>query len=94
MTTKVTVKYKPFSISLKLEFSGQPKVPDLNAHCICKEHVAKFEISMDDTMTVKIPHAFYYLKHEVAHLRLRQVLPQLKHVKERLNEGRKKKGNN
>ena len=53
---------------------GQAEVADLEGHVPGEEHVAKLEISVQDSAPVNVPDAFANLDHEVANLWLRQHL--------------------
>ena len=53
---------------------GQAEVADLEGHVPGEEHVAKLEISVQDSSPVNVPDAFANLDHEVANLWLRQHL--------------------
>ena len=54
--------------------SGQAEVANLEGHVPGEKHVAKLEISVQDSSPVNVPDAFANLDHEVANLWFRQHL--------------------
>ena len=45
---------RTLALTIKLKLSRQTEITDLNLHLIVKEEVTKLEISMNNTMTVKV----------------------------------------
>ena len=70
------VKLIPVSLyshfCIRVQSGGQAEVPDLDRHVLRQEHVAQFEISVNDPHSVHIPQAVSQLPEIVANLRLCQ----------------------
>ena len=75
-------------LSSILDLRCEAKVGDLHLHGVVDEHVAELEVAMYHVLAVDVLASTDQLAHEVPHFGLRQRLPRLQHVHQRLKQHR------
>ena len=68
-----------------MEASGQSEVADLDGHILGEEHVAEFEVAVDDARRVDVTQPVHQLAQVEADLGLRQRLAVFHHVHQTLH---------
>ena len=66
---------------------SQSEVANFHLHILGEEHVAEFEVPVDDALAVGVRHPCGQLTNVVAHFDLRQGRPVPQHVHQRLGGG-------
>ena len=66
-----------FLLALILHSCGQPKVSQFDFHLLVEQHVAEFEVPMDDAVAMDVTAAIHQVHHMKAGLWLRQCLTAL-----------------
>ena len=64
---------------------SQSKVPNLDLHIVCQEHVPQLEVPVYDAPSMDVGHALRQLVDVVAHFRLGEGMAVLHHVHQRLH---------
>ena len=66
--------YSFFALTLVKDLSCKAKITDFKLHALCKEQIAKFEISVDDPLAVDILYGLHQLVDIVSSLNLMKAL--------------------
>ena len=69
-----------FLLSVVADAGGEAEVGDFELHPLVEEHIAEFEVPVDDVPAVDVFDPLHQLLKVVPHFRLRQRLPLLQHV--------------